>query len=228
VGRLPVHDRVVRALRALPVPVAVHREVAPGDGDDVARPRRLGVGGDVGEEPVGDRRRRVAAVSERVGDGGDAGGGTDVDQRRQMRHVRVDAAVREEAHQVDAPVVVVGVRQRRPDGVVLGEFAGVDGVVDPGIRLLHHPSGADVEVADLAVAHLPLGEADPTPVDDHAAVGAAGDGVVERRRVGRGHGVAPAAVRRRVPVAPGAVIAQSPAVEDHQRCLHTSSESRAA
>ena len=46
------------------------------------------------------------------------------------------------------------------DGRVLGELAGGDLGVDAGNIHLHDAPGADVQVADLAVAHLPVWQAD--------------------------------------------------------------------
>ena len=44
-------------------------------------------------------------------------------------------------------------------GLVGEEIAVCDGLGDAGQVLKHHPAGADVGVAHLAVAHLPLGQA---------------------------------------------------------------------
>ena len=37
---------------------------------------------------------------------------------------------------------------------------GIDGAVDAGELLVHHATGADIQMPDLGIAHLPLGQAD--------------------------------------------------------------------
>ena len=54
-----------------------------------------------------------------------------------------------------------GVLHRRAQDVVLGQRAVVDGLVDAREVLLDHRAGAEVEVPDLGVAHLALGQARP-------------------------------------------------------------------
>ena len=72
--------------------------------------------------------------------------------------MRVDAAVGDEADEVDA------LAGRGVDGFlqsfVLGLGAVTDGEVDAGEFLVNDAAGAEVEVADLGISHLALGQAD--------------------------------------------------------------------
>ena len=106
------------------------------------------------------------------------------------------------------------IRCRRPRGLlarrlaggqqhlVLEEAAVGDRVVDPGQVLLDDRAGAEVEVADLGVAHLAVGEADVAAAGRERRVRVALPERVEDRGVGLGDRVARA--RR----------GQPPAVED--------------
>ena len=77
----------------------------------------------------------------------------------QVVHARVHPAARHQPEQVQPPVL-------RADGAgvaqhpVLEERAVVDRIVDPREVLAHDLAGAEVEVADLGVAHLAVGQAD--------------------------------------------------------------------
>ncbi len=75
----------------------------------------------------------------------------------------VHAAGPEQAHQVQGAAGVL------EDGAEVGErleaeeVAPLDALGDPDQVLGHHAAGAQVQVADLGVPHLPLGEADGEP-----------------------------------------------------------------
>ena len=58
------------------------------------------------------------------------------------------------------PAARAGSVAGREQGGVRGERAVGDRVADAHERLRHDPSGAEVEVADLGVAHLAVGQAD--------------------------------------------------------------------
>ena len=75
-----------------------------------------------------------------------------------MLLVRMDPAVAHQSHQMQAARarVLHGASQNR----VAEEFAGGDHVVDSGDVHVDDPAASDVEMADFAVAHLPVGEAD--------------------------------------------------------------------
>jgi len=124
--------------------------------------------------------------------------------------VGVDAAVADESEEVDPSARPVDVPERGVDGVVLAEVVGRDGVLDAGVGLFDDPSGTDREMADLAVAHLSLGETDRPAVSGERA-GRAGVAVaVERRRAGGPDGVPSRLI----------VAGQPPAVQDDQRGVH--------
>ena len=120
---------------------------------------------------------------------------------------RVDAAVGDEAEQVQAaagaaPGALAGGEQR----LVLEEAAVGDRVVDPRQVLLDDRAGAEVEVADLGVAHLPVGQADV------AALGRELRCAGKRSQSRSKTGVSASEI-----ALPGPGSAQPPAVEDDQR-----------
>ena len=142
--RLATHscgDRVERTLRALPALVAVHRVVATDD-------RRDPVAGQLGKIVDGRGRRNVAAVRERVDPRSLR---RDPQQRQEMVDVRVHAAVRDEAEQVDAPAA----GERRLDRREPGQRAVLHRLVHPHEVLVEPPPRPDRQVPDLGVAHLP-------------------------------------------------------------------------
>ena len=76
----------------------------------------------------------------------------------------VDAAVGDQAEQVQpAARAVAAPLAGGEQGLVLEEAAVGDRVVDPGQVLLDDRAGAEVEVADLGVAHLPSGRPTSRP-----------------------------------------------------------------
>jgi hypothetical protein len=99
VRRPPVDEQLVRAPRAVPAAVAVHRPVAPDD-----RPDAGPLGGvELGQEGGAGVRQRVAAVGERVHDDVlRAELARERDQRAQVRERGVHAAVGDEPDQVHA------------------------------------------------------------------------------------------------------------------------------
>src|SRR5258707_871545 len=79
-------------------------------------------------------------------------------QCEQMIDVRVHAAIAEQAHQMQSTLAATlhGLLEKRP---VLQLLVG-DEQVDAGNVHVYDAAGADVEVADFAIAHLALGQAD--------------------------------------------------------------------
>ena len=71
------------------------------------------------------------------------------------------AAGRDEPDQVQRSAALARRRARRPQRLVLEEAAVLDRLVDADEVLLHDRAGAEVQVADLGVAHLALRAARP-------------------------------------------------------------------
>ena len=109
----------------------------------------------------GSPRRRAASVSRPSVNAwttrsGDAELGGEADQRREVRRARVHAAV------ADSPIRCTRSAPRiasRSTSFSASEPSR-DRLVDARQVLLDDRAGAEVEVADLAVAHLPLGQPD--------------------------------------------------------------------
>ena len=198
-------DRVVGELDPLPAGVAVHRVIAAADRGDTAGLAQPAL--ELAEVAAAAVGQRVAAVGEGVKDDvGDALLRGELDRRLDVLPAGVDAAVGDEAEQVQAAAraaagAVAGSQQR----LVLEEAAVGDRVVDPGQVLLDDRAGAEVEMADLRVAHLPVGQADVAPLGGEFGVGELRPETIEDRRLGQRDRVA------------GAGRGKSPAVEDHQR-----------
>jgi hypothetical protein len=159
-GSRAVHDRTQRAVGAVPALVAVHRVVAPADGDDGdARADELG------DVAAGRVRRDVAPVREGVHEGalGHSFAPGELDQRAEVIDVAVHAAVGHEPEKVDVRPALLRPLECIPERLVLEEVAALDRAVDSHEVLVDHPAGADREMADLGVPHLPARQADRFP-----------------------------------------------------------------
>ena len=132
-------------------------------------------------------RQRVAAVGEGVEDEvGDALLRGELDRRLDVLPAGVDAAVGDQAEQVQAPArAAAGALAGGEQRLVLEEAAVGDRVVDPGQVLLDDRAGAEVEVADLGVAHLAVGQADVAALGRELRVRVALPELVEDRRLGK-------------------------------------------
>ena len=119
-----------------------------------------------------------------------------------MALVGVDAAVGEQADEVEGAAFLAGEVVGAGEGGVGGERAVEDGGVDAGHVHVDDAAGAEVEMADFAVAHLAFGEADEVLAGADEGVGVFAEEVVVGGLTGEGDGVA---------VGVGAV---APAVED--------------
>ena len=198
---LAVHEQVVGLLDAVPALVAVHREVAADDGPDPARADLVHPGLDLREVLHAALGRRVAAVGEGVHDQVlDPPLGGELDQRLEVAVGGMHAAV---GHQPDE-VHARGVAERRLQHLVLGERAVLDRGVDPRQVLGDDRAGPQVEMPDLGVAHLPLGEPDARPHRGQRGVGMLLPQLVEDRRL-----------RQRDRVA-GPGLSEPPAIQHHQ------------
>ena len=84
----------------------------------------------------------------------------DAQQGIEVLLVRVHAAVRDQAEEMQLPSAFARALHGLHDGGVLRELAGGNLRVDARDVHLHNAPGADVQVAHFAVAHLPVGQAD--------------------------------------------------------------------
>jgi hypothetical protein len=176
---LSLEQQVERLLRAVPARVAVHREVAADDRADAADAVQPLL--EASERLRSRLGQRVAPVGERVHDEVlDPGLPGDLHERLQVPVRRVHAAGRDEPDQVHARRIL----QRRLQHLVAGQRPVRDGLVDPREVLRHDRAGAEVEVADLGVAHLPLRQADGLALGGQRGVSVPGPQLVEHRRVG--------------------------------------------
>jgi hypothetical protein len=127
-----------------------------------------------------------------------------VDEGEEMLDRAMHAAVGHEAEEMQATASLLRFENDVPDDEVLGQRPVVHREVDP--RDVHHgdASGAEVQVPDLAVAHLPGRQPDVRAARSDDAVRVAGLERVERRRLREAHRV----------VAPVGALTES--VQDHQ------------
>ncbi len=175
-----VDEQVVGLLHAVPALVAVHREVAPDHRADARVARLAAPALDRLEVALAAVRGGVAAVGERVHDDvGDAALGRQLDQRLQVVLGRVHAAVGDQADQVQP----LRVGHRRREHLVLRQRAVLHRRVDAGEVLRDDRARAEVEVADLGVAHLARGQADGLALGGQRRVRVALPELVEHRRV---------------------------------------------
>ena len=143
---------------ALPALVAIHRIVAAAHGRDRDRFRQRG------EQTIdvfGRRlRRRVTTVRDGVNEGGHAGVDQDPGQRRGVVLMRMHAPGRHQADKMASAAALLELVDQLRERRHAVDLALGDGIADPRQVLDHDASGADVEVADLRIAHLPVGQAD--------------------------------------------------------------------
>ncbi|KAG9527173.1 phosphoglycerate mutase 2, partial [Aureobasidium melanogenum] len=164
VGRLlalALDNAVHGLLDAVPALVTVHGVVTTDNSGDLAEAELVGVVED-GLHMAGARLGvGVTAVAEEVDvDLGHADLLGDLEQSEEVVDVRVDTAIRDETEQVQAAVALLCAGEALDDVVDLVEFALLDGLVDADNVLPDDSAGADVQVADLRVAHEALGETD--------------------------------------------------------------------
>ena len=151
---LRFHDCADRPWRhALPAVVAIHGVVAAADRRDRngSRQRR--------QQPrnvlARGSRRRVAAVGESMHDSRHARLRQNFRQRRGVVLVRMHAARRDQADEVAGAAALAqpldqALQRRRALDLAVG-----DGIGDARQVLHHQAPGADIEMADLGIAHLP-------------------------------------------------------------------------
>ena len=87
----------------------------------------------------------------------EAGPGQDARERRDVVLVRMHAAGRHQAHDVDGAAARFHFRGEGGERAVGCERAVGDRLVDARQVLHHDAAGAEIHVADFRIAHLPLG-----------------------------------------------------------------------
>ena len=197
-----VHDRAVGLGHAFPTFVAVHGVVPAADRRDRNRRReRLEQACDVVPCRA---RRRVTAVGKGVHDGGQICLRENCRDRGGVILVRMHAAGRcqpdEMAGAAGSPHAFDQALQRGR----VGDLAARDRVVDARQILHHQPARADVEMADLGIAHLSRRQADVLSRRAQEGVRTARPQAIERGRARLPDGVV------------GGIVAPAPAVEYDQ------------
>jgi hypothetical protein len=182
------HDGIPGELVALPALVAVHGVVAADDRGDF---RTAGLQiffqlGHVGGTAGG---RCVAAISDGVDhEVFDSGGFRGIAKRGEVILMRMHAAIADEAEEVQA--LAFGFFESVHEHGHGGEFAIANALVDAGEVLIHDATGTEVQVADFAVAHLAVGQADVLTAGADGAARVGGVEVVVERGPGEQGGVA--------------------------------------
>jgi hypothetical protein len=180
-------DRVEGALDPVPSVVAVHRPVPPAHGGDEALASQMPL--DLGHVARSRPRLDVATVEERVKHAHDPLAVRAVDDRGDVGEERVDSSVGAEPEEVQASAVALRLGDAVADDGVLRERAIDDGVVDA--RDVHHRDAprAEVEMTDLAVAHLARRKADVRPARTNQAAWIFCEELGQTWCVGEPHGV---------------------------------------
>ena len=156
-----VHDRVVGLGDAVPALVAIHGVIPTADRRDRngSRQRREEANNVLPRRS----RRRVAAVGKGMDERRHGGRGENAREHRGMILMRMHTARRHQAHDVAG---AAGLPQAFDQALECGrpcDIAASDRRVDAGQILQHETAGADVEMSDLGIAHLPRRQADVPP-----------------------------------------------------------------
>src|SRR5207253_7185441 len=159
----PGDEGAISRLDPVPAAVPVHRVVAPANCSN--RADRLGELSldpvDVGPRGAG---RRVAAVREGVNPKlPDAAAARQLEESLEMPHVRVDAAVGQQAQEMEGSVAGGRAIDRLDEDRVFEEGTVPEGKVDAEQILRHYPAGSQVQMADLRIAHHPGRKPDRFP-----------------------------------------------------------------
>ena len=195
-------DGVVGFRHALPALVAIHGVVAAAHGGDRNGFRQRG--DEALDVFAGRLRRRIAAIGERVHERRHAGIGENLRQRRGVILMRMHAAGRHQADEMTGAAAVFELCDQIDQRRHLLDVAVGDGAADARQILHDHAPGADIEMADLGIAHLAAGQADVVAGSVQKAVRPVPPQPVEGRRLGLADGVV------------GGIVAPTPAVQDHQ------------
>ncbi len=158
---LAERDRLVCLLYAVPAVVAVHCVVAAGYGRDAADLDGVDLGLQAVDILDAGLRRRVTAVHEAVEAYlAQTVAARELEQREHMVNVGVNAAVGQEAEDVQGGIeplaLVDGAHQSR----ILEEIAVLNRLGDAGQLLIYDAACTDIGVTDLGVAHLAVRQTD--------------------------------------------------------------------
>ena len=174
----------------LPAEVAVHGEVAAVDAGECADADLAELLLELLNEAEAAGGQGVASVHE----------GVDEDVRElllaghaqecvEVADVGVDAAIGEQTDEMQAVTLLRGELEGTDEGGIGEEAAVGDGGVDAGHVHADDAAGAEVEVADLGVAHLAVWEADEVIAGVEEGVGVLGEETVVNGLAGEGDGV---------------------------------------
>ncbi len=158
---LAVHHGVKCLALAFPALVAIHRVVAAVDGGHFAHAVLAHLLLELGDIPRAGVGRGVAAIHECVHeDALQSVLARHAQQRVEMFLVRVHAAVGDKSEQMQLRAALARPLHGLHDRRLFRELPCGNQRVDARDVHLHNAAGADVQVADFAVAHLPVGQAD--------------------------------------------------------------------
>ena len=150
---------VVGLFRPVPVLVPVHGIITAADGSDLAAAKLLHFllqGLDIGKTAV---RRGVPAVHEAVDiDLFQTAAPCQLQKSIDVGDVAVDAAVRNEPHEMQGAVLFLAVGHCRLQLGNLKQVSVFDGLCNAGQLLINDAASAHVQVAHLGVAHLSVGK----------------------------------------------------------------------
>ena len=199
---LGVDHHVIGARDALPAIVAVHGPITTTDGGDASRGRQ-------GRQKsldvlVGRARRRIASVGQRVNEYRHASRGHEGGERRGMILMGVHAAGRDQPHDVASAVRGAQLFDEFAQSGDFGQTAALDRVRDARQVLHDDPTRADVQVANLGIAHLAARQSHVLAGCIEEGMGACIPEPGEGGRIGLTNGVV------------GALLAPAPAIEDHE------------
>src|SRR5205085_10270874 len=124
-----------------------------------ARDHRLSFGAleELAHVPESGARHRVAAIQHGVdGDAGNAFPGAEIDEREEMLVERVDAALADQPNEMHRPARPLRLLTCVHERAIPKEAAIGDGAIDPYEILHHDAAGAEIQVANFAVADLML------------------------------------------------------------------------
>ena len=193
---LAADNGVVACLDSVPALVAIHAVKSALDGRDL----RVAEGDALVVELCyildGTSRRNVASVEEAVDiDLFKAAPFSHVEDRKYVIYMAVYAAVGQKAEDMQRLAGGFGIVHCLDVGRVFKKAAVCYGVVYARQILKHDAACADIRVADLAVAHLPLGQTDVKPGGGQLRICIFGKYAVKVRLFGNAYGVAAALVR---------------------------------